>query len=189
MTHALSAAILASLVLTTPALAEQVSIGFEGPGEGPAPTQMPEGGYIVATRNMMISSAAKSGDGTDGANEIESVMNTRGGVMIQRPDAPFQFISLDWQSEKGEPSVVVEGYFGNVLMGTETFTLSQSAAQGGFVTFRADALTGLALDQLVLYPQRNRLGMGALDKVVLDEAPEAIDTSDAGSPSALKTRA
>lgn len=116
-------------------------------------------------------------------------MNTRGGVMIQRPDAPFQFISLDWQSEKGEPSVVVEGYFGNVLMGTETFTLSQSAAQGGFVTFRADALTGLALDQLVLYPQRNRLGMGALDKVVLDEAPEAIDTSDAGSPSALKTRA
>jgi hypothetical protein len=45
----------------------------------------------------------------------------------------------------------------------------------------------MTLDQLVLYPQRNRLGMGALDKVVLDEPPEAIDTSDAGAMSALKT--
>lgn len=187
MTHGLPAAILASLALATPALAERVSIGFEGPGDGPAPTEMPEDGYMVTTRNMMISSAAKSGDGTDGTNEIESVMNARGGVMIQRPGAPFQFISLDWQSEKGEPSVVVEGYFGDVLIGTEKFTLPQSAAEGGFVTFHANLLAGMTLDQLVLYPQRNRLGMGALDKVVLDEPSEAIDTSDAGAMSALKT--
>lgn len=186
MTHGLTAAILASLVLATPALAEPASIGFEGPGDGPAPSEMPEDGFLVATRNMMISSAAKSGDGTDGANEIESVMNMRGGVMIQRPGKPFQFISLDWQSEKGEPSVVVEGYFGDVLIGTEKFTLPQSAAQDGFITFRANVLAGVALDQLVLYPQRNRLGMGALDKVVLDDAPEAIDTSDAAPISAFK---
>jgi hypothetical protein len=107
--------------------------------------------------------------------------------MIQRPGKPFQFISLDWQSEKGEPSVVVEGYFGDVLIGTEKFTLPQSAAQDGFITFRANVLAGVALDQLVLYPQRNRLGMGALDKVVLDDAPEAIDTSDAAPISAFKT--
>jgi len=187
MTYGLTAAILASWVLATPALAERASIGFEGPGDGPAPAEMPEDGFSVATRNMMISSVAKSGDGTDGANEVESVMNMRGGVMIQRPGAPFQFISLDWQSEKGEPSVVVEGYFGDVLIGTEKFTLPQSAAEGGFVTFRANALAGVALDQLVLYPQRNRRGMGALDKVVLDDAPEAIDTSDAAPISAFKT--
>ena len=187
MTRRLIAGILGIWALSTSALAERVSIGFEGPGEGPAPAEMPEDGYLVATRNMMISSAEKSGDGTDGPNEMESMMNIRGGVMIPRPGAPFQFISLDWQSEKGAPSVVVEGYFGDVLIGTEKFTLPQSAAEGGFVTFLANALAGVALDQLVFYPQRNRLGMGALDKVVLDEPPEAIDTSDAGSMSAFKT--
>ena len=51
--------------------AEQASIGFEGPPEGPAPQEMQEDGYRIVTRNAMISTAEKSGDGTDGPTEIE----------------------------------------------------------------------------------------------------------------------
>lgn len=158
------------------AAAGQVSIGFEGPPEGPAPDQMPEDGYSVITRDMMISSAVKSGDGTDGANEIESTMNKRGGIEILR-DAPFRFVSLDWQAENGAPTVTVTGYYGDTPLGTEDFHLPAGAAAGAFVTFEAKALSGQVLDRLLLYPQRDSGGMGALDRVILEDAAELPETS------------
>lgn len=158
------------------AVAGQVSIGFEGPAEGPAPEQMPEDGYSITTRDMMVSSLMKSGDGTDGANEIESAMNKRGGIEILR-DAPFSFVSLDWQAENGAPTVTATGYYGDTLLGTEEFHLPAGAAVGAFVTFEADALSGQVLDRLLLYPQRDSGGMGALDRVILEDVAELPETS------------
>ena len=116
-------------LMASVAEAGQVSIGFEGSGEGPAPIEMPEDGYRIVTRDMMISSPIKSGNGSDGPNEIESAMNTRGAVAILR-DAPFTFVSLDWQTETGAPQVVVEGYLGSALVARDRFV-----ARGTYDTF------------------------------------------------------
>ncbi|WP_040650278.1 MULTISPECIES: hypothetical protein [unclassified Roseovarius] len=161
-------------LMASPAQAGQVSIGFEGPGEGQAPTEMPEDGYRVVTRDMMISSPAKSGNGTDGPNEIESAMNTRGAVAILRV-APFTFVSLDWQTETGAPQVVVEGYLGEQLVARDRFVARGS--HDVFTTHMANALTGQVIDRLILYPQRDGSGMGALDRVVLEDAAELPETS------------
>ncbi|GAW32991.1 hypothetical protein RA2_00026 [Roseovarius sp. A-2] len=156
------------------ARAEQASIGFEGPGEGPAPQKMQEDGYRIVTRNAMISTAEKSGDGTDGANEIEGTMGQRGGIAILR-DAPFTFVSLDWQSERGAPEVQVEGYLGDLLVAGDRFVAD--LAQPGFTRFDAGALKGQVIDRLILYPQRDGAGMGALDRIILEDAPEMPETS------------
>lgn len=156
------------------AQAEAVSIGFEGPGEGPAPAEMPEDGYQIAMRGMMVSTAAKSGDGTDGPTEVESLMAARGLAEITRPGRPFVFVSLDWQAESGAPGVIVEGYWGDLLVGRDQFALPGA---GGFVTFSAEALAGQVLDRLRILPQRDRGGMGALDRVILEDAPVAGETS------------
>lgn len=161
-------------LMASVAEAGQVSIGFEGPQEGPAPIEMPEDGYRVVTRDMMISSARKSGNGSDGPNEIESAMNTRGAVAILR-DAPFTFVSLDWQTETGAPQVVVEGYLGSVLVARDRFV-----ARGTYDTFTthpAEALQGQLIDRLILYPQRDNRGMGALDRVILEDAAPLPETS------------
>jgi hypothetical protein len=160
--------------LATPMQAGQVSIGFEAAGEGPAPAEMPEDGYRIVTRDMMISSPAKSGNGTDGPNEIESAMNTRGAVAILR-DAPFTFVSLDWQTETGAPQVVVEGYLGEMLVARDRFVAR--GPHDVFTTHLADALAGQVIDRLILYPQRDNSGMGALDRVILEDAPALPETS------------
>lgn len=161
-------------LLAAPAQAGQVSVGFEGPGEGPAPTEMSEDGYRVVTRDMMISSPAKSGNGTDGPNEIESAMNTRGAVAILRA-APFTFVSLDWQTESGAPQVVLEGYLGEVMVARDRFVAR--GLHDVFTTHLADALAGQVIDRLILYPQRDGSGMGALDRVILEDAAELPETS------------
>lgn len=148
------------------AQAGPVSIGFEGPPEGAAPTEMAEDGYRIVTRDAMISGPGKSGDGTDGPTEIEGAMGGRGAVAILR-DLPFTFVSLDWQSEGGAPEVVAEGYFGPQLVAQDRFVSRET----GFVTFTANALAGQVIDRLILYPQRDRQGLGALDRVILDDAP------------------
>jgi len=151
---------------TAVAQAGPVSIGFEGPGEGAAPAEMAEDGYRIVTRDAVISGPGKSGDGTDGPNEIEGAMGARGAIAILR-SVPFTFVSLDWQAEGGTPEVVAEGYLGEQLVARERF----AARETGFVTFDADALAGRVIDRLILYPQRDRRGMGALDRVILDDAP------------------
>lgn len=161
-------------LMASAAEAGQVSIGFEGPGEGPAPIEMPEDGYRVVTRDMMISSPTKSGNGSDGPNEIESAMNTRGAVAILR-DAPFVFVSLDWQTETGAPQVVVEGYLGEMLVARDRFVARGS--HDAFTTHHAGALAGQIIDRLILYPQRDASGMGALDRVILEDASELPETS------------
>lgn len=148
------------------ARAEPASIGFEGPPEGAAPPEMTEDGYRIVTRDAMISGAARSGDGTDGPTEIEGAMGGRGAIAILR-GTPFAFVSLDWQSEGGAPEVVAEGYLGPQLVARDRF-VTRSA---GFVTFAAESLAGQVIDRLILYPQRDRLGLGALDRVILDDAP------------------
>ncbi|WP_417727133.1 hypothetical protein [Roseovarius sp.] len=158
----------------TAAHAGQVSIGFEGPGEGKAPVEMPEDGYRIVTRDIMISSAAKSGDGTDGPNEVESEMNARGAIAVLR-ETPFTFISLDWQSETGAPQIVVEGYSGAVMVARDRFVARGIGT--GFSTFAADALRGHSIDRLILYLQRDGSGMGALDRVILEDAAELPETS------------
>lgn len=174
MTRTLCGLALGLFFWVAAAQAEQVSIGFEGPGEGPAPAEMPEDGYRIVTRGLTVSTAAKSGDGTDGPTEIESLMGTRGLAEITRAGRPFVFASLDWQAESGAPGVIVEGYFGDLLVGREQFVLP---APGGFVTFAAEVLAGQVLDRLRILPQRDRGGMGALDRVILEDAPEASETS------------
>ncbi len=148
------------------ASAGPVSIGFEGVPEGVAPPEMAEDGYRIVTRDAMISGPGKSGDGSDGPNEIEGAMGGRGAIAILR-DGLFTFVSLDWQAESGVPEVVAEGYLGPQLVARERF-----AARGArFVTFAAGALKGRGIDRLILYPQRDGRGMGALDRVILDDAP------------------
>ena len=154
------------------AQAGPVSIGFEGPGAGAAPPEMAEDGYRIVTREAVMSGPAKSGDGTDGPNEIESVMGARGAIAILR-DVPFTFVSLDWQSEGGAPRVVAEGYLGQRLVARDSFATSGA----GFATFPAKALAGRTIDRLILYPQRNGAGMGALDRVILDEVPQGAPAS------------
>jgi len=151
---------------TAAAQAGPVSIGFEGPPEGAAPAGMSEDGYRIVTRDAMISGPGKSGDGTDGPNEIEGAMGGRGAVAILR-GVPFAFVSLDWQAEGGAPQVVAEGYLGPDLVARDRFV----ARGPGFVTFAAGALAGRVIDRLILYPQRDRRGMGALDRVILGDAP------------------
>jgi len=148
------------------AQAGPVSIGFEGPGEGAAPAEMAEDGYRIVTRDAVISGPGKSGDGSDGPNEIEGAMGRRGAVAILR-GVPFTFVSLDWQAESGIPELVAEGYLGHDLVARERFV----ARGAGFATFAAGALDGRVIDRLILYPQRDRRGMGALDRVILDDAP------------------
>lgn len=162
---------------TGAAQAERASIGFEGPQEGPAPGVMVEDGYSIAMRAMMISTAERSGDGTDGPTEAESDMQARGAMAITRPGVPFVFVSLDWQTESGAATVRVIGYSGGVALGAEEFHLPAGAAAGAFVTFEAEALRGVILDRLVLYPQRDGEGLGALDRIILDDAPEGPETS------------
>lgn len=174
MTRALCGLAFGVFLWATAAQAERVSIGFEGPGEGRAPAEMTEDGYRIAMQGMMVSTAAKSGDGTDGPTEVESLMGARGQVEITRPGRPFVFVSLDWQAESDAPGVIVEGYSGDLLVGREHFVL---AGPGGFVTFGAEALAGQVLDRLRILPQRDRGGMGALDRVILEDAPEASETS------------
>ena len=160
------------------ASADRVSIGFEGPDEGPAPKTMTEDGYVIVTRDMMISTALKSGDGTDGPTEVESVMGGRGAIAFMRPDgAPFVFVSLDWQAEGSAPSISAEGYDGDIKVGADRFSLTQDAVGKGFVTFRAEGLRGKPVTRLFLFPQRNGLGLGALDRVILEDAPALPDTS------------
>lgn len=154
------------------AQAGQVSIGFEGLGEGAAPVETEEDGYRIVTRDTVISGPAKSGDGTDGPNEIESVMGARGAIAILR-NVPFTFVSLDWQSEGGAPRIVAEGYLGAKMVARDSF----AASGAGFVTFPAAALAGQVIDRLILTPQRNRAGMGALDRVILDEVPQGAPAS------------
>jgi hypothetical protein len=156
------------------ARAEQASIGFEGPGEGPAPQEMQEDGYRIVTRNAMISTAEKSGDGTDGPTEIEGAMGQRSGIAILR-EASFTLVSLDWQSERGAPEVQAEGYLGDLLVAGDRFVADP--AQPGFTRFDAGALKGQVIDRLILYPQRDGAGMGALDRVILEDAPEVPETS------------
>ena len=50
-------------------------------------------------------------------------------------------------------------------------------AQPGFTRFDAGALNGQVIDRLILYPQRDGAGMGALDRVILEDAPEMPETS------------
>ena len=154
------------------AQAGPVSIGFEGPPDGPAPTEMAEDGYRIVTRDAMISGPGKSGDGTDGPGEIEGAMGGRGAVAILR-GVPFTFVSLDWQSEGGAPRVMVEGYLGQRLVAQDRFATRDT----GFVTFAANALAGQVIDRLILYPQRDRQGLGALDRVILDDAPGQVPGS------------
>lgn len=154
------------------AQAGPVSIGFEGPGEGAAPPEMTEDGYRIVTRDAVISGPTKSGDGTDGPNEIESVMGGRGAVAILR-DVPFSFVSLDWQSEGGAPRVVAEGYLGPQFVARDSFV----AMTPDYTTFAAGALAGQIIDRLILMPQRDRAGMGALDRVILDEVPQGAPSS------------
>ena len=149
-----------------------VSIGFEGPGEGAAPPEMTEDGYRIVTRDAVMSGPGKSGDGTDGPNEIESVMGARGAIAILR-DVPFTFVSLDWQSEGGAPRVVAEGYLGPNLVARDSF----AASGARFATFPAEALAAQIIDRLILYPQRDGAGMGALDRVILDEVAEGAPAS------------
>jgi hypothetical protein len=170
----LHSGILGLCLCTGMARAEQASIGFEGPVEGPAPQEMQEDGYRIVTRNAMISTAEKSGDGTDGPTEIEGGMGQRSGIAILR-DAPFTFVSLDWQSERGTPAVQVEGYLGDLLVAGDRFIADP--AQPGFTRFDAGALNGQVIDRLILYPQRDGAGMGALDRVILEDAPEMPETS------------
>lgn len=174
MTRALCGFTFGLIIWALSAQAERVSIGFEGPGEGPAPAEMPEDGYRIGMPGMTVSTVAKSGDGTDGPTEVESLMGARGQAEITRPGRPFVFVSLDWQAESGGPGVIVEGYSGDLLVGREHFVL---ADPGGFVTFAAEALAGKVLDRLRILPQRDRGGMGALDRVILEDAPEASETS------------
>lgn len=174
MTRALCGLALGLFLQAAAAQAGQASIGFEGPGEGPAPAEMPEDGYRIVMQGMTVSTAAKSGDGTDGPTEIESQMGARGQVEITRPGRPFVFVSLDWQAESGGPGVIVEGYSGDLLVGREQFVLP---APGGFVTFAAEVLAGQVLDRMRILPQRDRGGMGALDRVILEDAPAASETS------------
>lgn len=156
------------------AVAGPVSIGFDGPGEGAAPPEWSEDGFRIVTRDAMISCPGKSGDGTDGPNEIEAAMGTRGAVAILRA-APFALVSLDWQSESGAPGITVEGYLGPHLVARERHVAP--GPEAGFVTFGAGALAGQAIDRLILYPQRGSGGMGALDRVVLDAPAEPPETS------------
>ncbi|NCQ25261.1 MAG: hypothetical protein GW798_12595 [Roseovarius sp.] len=174
MTRAVCGIAFGLFLFATAAQAERVSIGFEGPGEGLAPAEMLEDGYRIGMQGITVSTAARSGDGTDGPTEIESLMGVRGVAEITRPGRPFVFVSLDWQSESGTPDVIVEGYSGELLVGREHFVLP---GRGGFVTFVADALAGQGLDRLRILPQRDRGGMGALDRVILEDAPEAGETS------------
>jgi hypothetical protein len=148
------------------AQAGPVSIGFEGAEAGAAPAEMAEDGYRIVTRDAMISGPAASGDGTDGPNEIEAAMGRRGAIAILR-GVPFTLVSLDWQSEGGAPRVVAEGYLGQTLVAQDRFITGNT----GFVTFAAQALAGKVIDRLILYPQRDRQGLGALDRVILDDAP------------------
>jgi len=101
-------------------------------------------------------------------------MGRRSGIAILR-DAPFTFVSLDWQSESGAPAVVVEGYLGDLLVAGARFVADP--AQPGFKRFEAGALSGQVIDRLILYPQRDGAGMGALDRVILEDAPEMPETS------------
>ena len=153
---------------TAAAQAGPVSIGFEGPPEGAAPAEMAEDGYRIVTRDAMISGPGKSGDGTDGPNEIEGAMGGHGAIAILR-GVPFSLVSLDWQAEGGAPQVVAEGYLGPRLVARDSFVAP--AREAGFVTFAAGALAGQVIDRLVLYPQRDRRGMGALDRVILGDVP------------------
>ncbi|MGX0904120.1 hypothetical protein ACSSV8_002706 [Roseovarius sp. MBR-79] len=159
------AAVLA--LLAGAAGAGPVSLGFEGYGAGAAPPEMAEDGFRLVTRNLVISGPGKSGDGTDGPHEIEGGMGAPGALAILR-DAPFTFVSLDWQAEAGTPVIRAEGYLGAHLVAREQFTSSEA----GYVTFEAGALAGQVIDRLILYPQRDGAGMGALDRVILDTAPE-----------------
>lgn len=156
------------------AAAGPVSIGFEGPAEGAAPSEWVEDGFRIVTRDAVISGPGKSGDGTEGPNEIESAMGTRGAVAILRT-SPFTLVSLDWQSEGGAPVILAEGYLGAELVAREQFVAP--GPEAGFVTFAARALAGQAIDRLILYPQRGPGGMGALDRVVLDAPAEPPETS------------
>ena len=172
------AGLVALVVSASVASADRVSIGFEGPDEGPAPKTMTEDGYVIVTREMMISTSRKSGDGTDGPNEVESVMGGRGAIAIMRPDgAPFVFVSLDWQAEDGAPSISAEGYDGDIKVGADRFSLTRDAAGKGFVTFGAEGLRGKLITRLFLFPQRNSLGLGALDRVILDDPAALPGTS------------
>jgi hypothetical protein len=149
-----------------------VSLGFEGYGAGAAPAEMAEDGFRLVTRNLVISGPGKSGDGTDGPHEIEGGMGAPGALAILR-DVPFILVSLDWQAEAGAPVIRAEGYLGAHLVAREQFT----AREPGYVTFEAGALAGQVIDRLILYPQRDGAGMGALDRVILDTAPEGPGTS------------
>ena len=154
------------------AQAGPVSIGFEGPGEGVAPVETTEDGFRIVTRDAMISGPGKSGDGTDGPNEIEGTMGGRGAIAILR-DVPFTFVSLDWQAESGAPRIVAEGYLGAEMVARDSF----ATCGAGFATFPAKALSGRVIDRLILYPQRDHTGMGALDRVILDEVPQGAPAS------------
>jgi len=99
-------------------------------------------------------------------------MGAPGALAILR-DAPFTFVSLDWQAEAGTPVIRAEGYLGPHLVAREQFT----ARQPSYMTFEAGALAGQVIDRLILYPQRDGAGMGALDRVILDTAPEGPGTS------------
>lgn len=163
----------AALALWTGAAgAGPVSLGFEGYGAGAAPTEMAEDGFRLVTRNLVISGPGKSGDGTDGPHEIEGAMGARGALAILR-DAPFILVSLDWQAEAGAPVIVAEGWLGPLLVAREQFATASAA----YVTWTPEALAGQAIDRLILYPQRDGAGMGALDRVILDTAPEGPGTS------------
>lgn len=176
MTYRLAACLAAVCLFAGPALSGPVSLGFEGPLNGPAPADMSEDGFTVTTSNMAISSPEKSGDGTDGPNEIESRMSARGQITITRPGAPFRFVSLDWQAEDRTATVIVRGFLNGTEVASDRFT---SQGPSGFVTFHADALSGAALDRLEIFPQRNPLGMGALDAVILDDDDGSFQTSGA----------
>ena len=176
MKHLITALAIVVCLSAPAAYAGQVSIGFEGPGEGRAPTDLSEDGYVVMATNMSISSLAKSGDGTDGPNEIERSAGTEGYLTITRPDAPFRFVSLDWQSENASPAVLVMGYLNGALVGADSFVTRPSA----FTTFLANKLAGQTLDKLIIYPQRDGGGAGALDAVVLDDTHDALQISDVG---------
>lgn len=151
-----------------------VSLGFEAHGAGTAPVEMAEDGFRIVTRGIVISGPGKSGDGTDGPHEIESAMGARGSLAILRA-VPFTLVSLDWQSESGTPVVLAEGYLGTQLVARDRFT--SPGPQAGYVTFAADALSGRVIDRLILTPQRDGAGLGALDRVILDTVPELPGTS------------
>ncbi|SLN51071.1 hypothetical protein PEL8287_02679 [Roseovarius litorisediminis] len=175
MKHHFLFGLVLAFMLTAPALAGPVSIGFEGPPEGPAPTDMSEDGYTIVAKNMAISSSLKSGDGTDGSNEIESIMGANGTLTITRPGVPFRFVSLDWQAENATATIRVQGFRNGKEVAIDTYTVT---GPSGYIHFRAEALSGATLDKLVIHPQRDQLGVGALDAVVLDEAPGNLQTSD-----------